>query len=282
MRLPSYAYIGFGILAVSEAGMLAHVEPFRTFHTPTAWTGYILFADGIIFSKRRSSWLTTNRSEFWFLAALSIPLWLVFEAYNLLIHNWHYVGLPQNPWVRTIGYGWAFATIWPGIFETAELIGLWRSPKRARQPLFPQHAKNGSRSLFTLMLAGAAMLGWPIIWPSPYLAPVVWLGFIFLLDPLNHLLGAESLAGDLDGDGPGTRRLVNLAVAGLACGVLWEFWNYWSRAKWHYTVPIMEHTKIFEMPLPGYLGFPAFAVECFTMYVFVRAMLRVRGRAVAL
>ena len=51
--------------------------------------------------------------------------------------------------------------------------------------------------------------------------------------------------------------------------MLWEFWNYWSRAKWHYTVPIMEHLKIFEMPVPGYLGFPAFALECFTMYVFV-------------
>ena len=53
--------------------------------------------------------------------------------------------------------------------------------------------------------------------------------------------------------------------------MLWEFWNYWARAKWHYTVPIMENLKIFEMPVPGYLGFPAFALECFTMYVFVRA-----------
>jgi len=35
-------------------------------------------------------------------------------------------------------------------------------------------------------------------------------------------------------------------------------------------VPILEHVKIFEMPVPGYLGFPAFALECFTMYVFVR------------
>jgi hypothetical protein len=26
------------------------------------------------------------------------------------------------------------------------------------------------------------------------------------------------------------------------------------------------------MPVPGYLGFPAFAFECFTMYVFVRAL----------
>ena len=34
----------------------------------------------------------------------------------------------------------------------------------------------------------------------------------------------------------------------------------------------MENLKIFEMPLPGYLGFPAFALECFTMFVFVRGL----------
>ena len=35
----------------------------------------------------------------------------------------------------------------------------------------------------------------------------------------------------------------------------------------------MENLKIFEMPVPGYLGFPAFALECFTMYVFIRRLL---------
>ena len=106
---------------------------------------------------------------------------------------------------------------------------------------------------------------------APYMAAPVWLGFIFLLDPLNARLGGESLLADLRA---GRRdRLMNLALSGFLCGVLWEFWNYWSRAKWHYTVPIMENMKLFEMPLPGYLGFPAFAIECFTMYVFVRSIL---------
>ena len=104
-----------------------------------------------------------------------------------------------------------------------------------------------------------------------YLAAPVWLGFIFLLDPINARLGGESLFVDLRS---GRRdRLINLSVAGLICGVLWEFWNFWARAKWHYTVPILEHLKIFEMPVPGYLGFPAFALECFTMYVFFRQAL---------
>ncbi len=115
---------------------------------------------------------------------------------------------------------------------------------------------------------------------AQYLAAPVWIGFILLLDPVNAWLGEESLTGDFARGQ--YDRLWNLAWSGVLCGVLWEFWNFWSRAKWHYTVPIMEHTKVFEMPLPGYLGYPAFALECFTMYVFVRATLRARGRAIAL
>ena len=106
-----------------------------------------------------------------------------------------------------------------------------------------------------------------------YLAAPVWLGFIFLLNPVNARLGAETLTRE---------RIVNLTFSGFLCGVLWEFWNFWSRSKWHYTVPIMERLKIFEMPLPGYLGFPAFALECFTMYVLVRRLVSPGGRAIAL
>jgi len=130
------------------------------------------------------------------------------------------------------------------------------------------------------MIAGAAMLLWPLIWPSPLLGAPVFLGFIFLLDPINARLGADSLCGDLAARRHD--RLFNLAASGFLCGVLWELWNYWARSKWHYAVPILERVKIFEMPVPGYLGFPAFAVECFTMYVFVRAIAGKLGRTIAL
>jgi hypothetical protein len=128
-----------------------------------------------------------------------------------------------------------------------------------------------SRLAWASIVAGAAMLLWPIVSPSPYLAAPVWLGFIFLLDPLNSRWGAEAIWRDWTGRG--RERLVNLTISGLICGVIWECWNYWARAKWVYTVPILPNLKIFEMPLPGYLGFPAFALECFTLYVAVRRWL---------
>ena len=57
-------------------------------------------------------------------------------------------------------------------------------------------------------------------------------------------------------------RTWNLNISGLigGAGTLEQL----ARARWQYTVPIMENLKIFEMPLPGYLGFRPFALECFT------------------
>ena len=68
---------------------------------------------------------------------------------------------------------------------------------------------------------------------------------------------------------------------GIVCGVLWEFWNYWAIGKWQYLITFAG-PKLFEMPVPGYLGFPAFAFECCTMYVFVRLALTKLGRTIAL
>jgi hypothetical protein len=306
-------WIGLAIMLISEAATLARVEPFWSWNTPIAWTGFILFADSVVWRARGDSWLRSAPREFAALALASIPLWLVFELYNQFLHNWYYVGLPANRAVRIFGYAWAFATIWPAIFEAAELIAVWRAVGRAKAPPYDSHSEAASTgvrqgstpaalpddsgaevastgvaqdlspaSLIAISI-GALMLLSPFVVSrkiAAYLAAPVWLAFILVLDPINARLGGESLVGDLRTGR--SDRLINLLLSGALCGVLWEFWNYWCRAKWHYTVPIMANVKIFEMPLPGYLGFPAFALECFTMYVFVRRAFTTRGRAIAL
>ena len=281
-RLPVSAWLGLLIIATSEAGMLRHVEPFFSWHTPIAWTGYILFLDGLVWRIRGRSLLRDAPAEAAFLALASIPLWVLFEEYNkYTLHNWHYEGLPDVLLVRYIGYAWAFATISPALFETAELVGALRD---RRSPPFrsdePPRVPLGAAG-WASVAAGAVMLLIPIVHPSPWLAAPVWLGFIFLLDPINAAAGDESIRGDWSVGHRG--RLVNLLVGGLACGILWEFWNYWAHTKWIYTVPVPPHVKIFEMPIAGYGGFPPFAVEGFTVYVFVRRWVwRGRRRPVGL
>src|SRR5207237_439446 len=61
-------------------------------------------------------------------------------------------------------------------------------------------------------------------------------------------------------------RIARLMAAGLFAGVLWESFNAASRAKWIYTVPFLEHVKVFWMPPIGFLGFPFFALEVWSLY----------------
>src|SRR4029453_2291369 len=138
-------------------------------------------------------------------------------------------------------------------------------------PPQPPVAQKLPTAAWIAMALGAVMVVVPIFVHSDYLAAPVWLRFILLIDPLNARAGSESILGDWREGRKG--RLINLMLAGLLCGVVWEFWNYWCGTKWIYNVPILPEVKIFEMPILGFGGFPPFAVECFAMYVLVRGLL---------
>src|SRR5262245_31225799 len=75
----SMMLLGLAIMIVSQAATLARIEPFYSWNTPIAWTGFILFADAIAYQRRGRSWLRSAPEEFAWLALWSIPLWLVFE-----------------------------------------------------------------------------------------------------------------------------------------------------------------------------------------------------------
>jgi hypothetical protein len=134
-----------------------------------------------------------------------------------------------------------------------------------------------SRILVVSFLAGFLCMLLPFF-VSPvtatYLAAPVWIGMVFMLDPLNYRWGQFSLWGEWSRGNLST--LLQLFFAGFIAGGLWEFWNYWATAKWIYTVPILGNVKIFEMPVLGYLGFPAFAVEVFVMWETAKHFMKIK------
>jgi hypothetical protein len=261
--LPAHGWLGLVALVFAEYLMFHGVEPAATYFTPLAWTAYILLADAAVFAISGHSRLRDEPRGLLKMGALSVPLWLIFEAYNLRLANWAYIGLPQARFERWFGYAWSFATITPGIFMTAALIESFGWFERDWRPI------RFSRAAETVFMAlGGVLLVVPILVSrrtSMYLFAFVWLGFLFLLEPVNHRLHLPSFSGDLARGYRG--RAYSFLIAGWVCGWLWEFWNYWAAAKWMYTFPILQEWKIFEMPVPGYLAFPVFALECFAMYV---------------
>ena len=272
-RLAFYGLAGLVGLLSGEILVFAGIQPVAIYSTPIAWTCYILLADAAVLSIRGQSRLHDAPGQFAGVALLSVPLWLVFEAYNVRLQNWAYAGVPQAWPLALFGYAWSFATITPGIFETADLIECFGWFRPAESITFSRVVQRW------MILFGATCLLLPLILPQTLakrLFVLVWIGFIFLLDPINYQLGLPSLIDDFR---QGRRsRFYALLLSGFVCGWLWEFWNYWATAKWHYIFPMFQQWKIFEMPIPGYLGFFPFALECFAMYVTAAWSLRLLKR----
>jgi len=273
--LPLRGWAAAGALVAAEFLMFRGVQPVATYFTPIAWTAYLLLADAMVWSIRGKSRIVDEPREFAWLAALSLPLWLIFEAYNLRLANWDYTGLPAGWLARYLGYAWSFVTIIPAILLTADLVESfgWFAAERPKWKI-PRSWLGG------LTVAGALFLSIPLLLPreaGAYLFALVWVGFVLLLEPANYRLRLPSLLRDLE---EGRRsRLYSLLVSGWVCGWLWEFWNYWAAARWQYTFPIFQRWKIFAMPAPGYLGFLPFALECSVMVVFARWLIEKLARS---
>lgn len=270
--LPVWGWIGLAVIVASQLLLALRAPWVTTFLTPIVWTGYLLIVDGLVDSLEGDSQLRSKPAGFLALASCSVPLWLVFEVYNLRLANWTYIGLPESRGLRLLGYTWSFATIWPAIYETADLLRALGLAHHDREDCVRGTATSWL-SQFALPIGGLWLLAVPVLLPprtGRYLFGGVWLGFILLLDPLSYRLGGRSLLRDWETRRTGT--LFSFMAAGLVCGVVWEFWNYWAGAKWVYLFPIGQHWKIFQMPLPGYMGFPPFGLECFVMYEFLRCL----------
>jgi len=261
-----YGWLGLLLLLVSEYCLFRKIEPFCSWFYCFAWWSYILLADNLLLRLRGRSLLSGRRRELRRMLPLSVFIWLIFEGYNLAIRNWVYSDVPADIWIRWPGYYVAFATVLPGVFITTDLIehvlfgGRERHFASESEELSVRPSAVPSPAFLVLGLVFSAA---PLISPR-WFFPAVWLGPIFLLDPVLERLGLQSLSLQITSGN--RRRIFSLLLGGLLCGLLWEFWNYWATSRWIYSIPYFGEWKIFEMPLLGFLGFPPFALECWILY----------------
>jgi hypothetical protein len=251
--------LGLAMLICSPPMCRALQEPFVTWYYPIAWYGLILFMDSIRTICGKGSLIFDRPFRFVALVFWSAVLWFLFEAFNFRLANWYYVFVTDDPVVRFIGTWLSFGTVLPALFLIENLLqdlGVFAS-----KPVFV--LRIGRRGMALAVALGALCLILPMLWPR-YAFPLIWIWGFLLPLPLfsRHLAGTwlTDLAGGRAG------RLARILLAGLLCGIVWEFLNYFARIRWIYTVPFLEDLKFFEMPPLGYLGFPPFALECIVIY----------------
>lgn len=271
-RLPVYAVVGLLSLILFQGLLFTGNSFIGRYFTPIQWTGLILFLDGLHKRRAGRSWISDHLGEFLFLCVISIGSWLIFEWYNVYLKNWTYLNLPDSRLERYFGYAWAFATISPGMFLIyLTLDDLIPGKDPDHPPQLPD------KVFWPFVTVGAACLVVPLIWPSTWMTPLVWVGFAFFLDPIVGRMGGRSILSEFFTGH--FRSMPLLFLAGLAAGLLWEYWNYWAISKWEYDVPYWGHVKLFEMPVLGFLGFMPFIIESYAIYQFARKLIPLKNRA---
>jgi hypothetical protein len=185
------------------------------------------------------------------------------------LRAWEYINLPPRFDDRLLGYLFAFGAIAPGMFLTAEVLQRLGFRKLTVQTLSASPAKprTQNRIALAVFLLGLLLTPIPILFGNPASNLAIWVGTWALLDPINRRFGRPSILTDWFHGRWG--RTLALGAGGLLCGFLWEFWNYWAATKWIYHLPFLgqfEEYRYFEMPIPGLIGFIAFALETWAMW----------------
>jgi predicted flap endonuclease-1-like 5' DNA nuclease len=261
-----------GAVALIAAAALLHYEipPFPTWFYVFAWYPTLLILDQVVVALGGESLLGQPRA----LGAMlwwSAVIWFLFEAINFRLQNWYYVFLPVNPVERWTGITLSLATVVPAILLPARLLerlGVWRDLASRPIQLRPPDLR------FAFWLGWATLVA-TLAFPR-HLYPLTWGAVWLVAEPVLYRTDPErSLFADIAGGRWG--RIARLMAAGLFAGGLWETFNSVARGKWIYTVPFLEDLKIFEMPPVGFLGFPFFAIEVWSLYHLLAARTRLQA-----
>ena len=246
----------FWSLAWSRFEWFAVLQPHTFF---PLWFSFIVLINAACYTRSGRCMLLNQRAYFIRLFFISAGFWWFFEYLNRFVQNWTYSGSQYPPVIYFLLATLSFSTVLPAVLGMRDLLrtcpfienrfhGL-RSRPPGRTPLYA-----GT----TLLLAAAGLAGIGI-WPD-LLFPLLWVSPLLVITSLQRLFGLSNIfTATADGD---WRPVVSAALAALICGFFWEMWNFFSLARWTYSVPLVHRFQFFEMPLLGYAGYLPFGLEC--------------------
>lgn len=269
--LPRFGWFGAITIVVSWSLAWSRIEwfSFLQLHTFTLlWISYIVFVNGLIYSRTGQSPLTHHTKEYFASFLLSAIFWWTFEVINRFSQNWIYLGIEHFDTISYIIFASiSFSTVLPSIWATRELV----SSCCTRQSMPSSFSDDPldrdpptARPMFCAFFIALILMVLLPLYPN-WLFPVVWIGPLVIMTYTLSKSSVPTLISPYFQKRPPLShhtKVAYWALSGLICGMLWECWNYWSLAKWEYRIPFVEQFYIFEMPLLGYVGYLPFGILC--------------------
>lgn len=233
---------------------------YQIFTFSPLWFGYIGVVNGLTYARSGSCMLIQRPRYVARLFAVSAVFWWYFEYLNRFVQNWYYISIEGlTPLQYVVFATLPFSTVLPAVLGTYELLQTFPRLSTGLDRYKKLDLINPHPIAITVLAVASAGLMAIGIHPD-YLFPLLWLSPLFILTSIQRLAGSETIFTPLRrGD---WSRIFLLALSALICGLFWEMWNYFSYAKWLYSVPFVQKFHIFEMPLLGYAGYLPFGLEC--------------------
>ncbi|HVO34254.1 MAG TPA: DUF4332 domain-containing protein [Gemmatimonadales bacterium] len=257
---PYVAAVAAALLGLAIGLALRGVEPAATWLYQAAWYPTIVLMAALVARREDADPFTAHPVHAVSVFAWSAVFWFFFELLNWRLADWYYINVPAGRLERWVGISLAFATVLPAILLAARALEAWGVATTV--PTKPMRVTPAGLRLTAV--AGIVFLALPLVWPR-YFFPLVWGATTLLAEPALYRREPRwSLIADLERGEAG--RIVRLLLGGAGIGLLWELYNSFARSRWIYTVPGLEGLKLFEMPLLGFVGFPVFALECWSVF----------------
>ena len=224
------------------------------------WAGFILAVNALAVKRSGSCLVLRRPLRFLLLFPASAGFWWFFEYLNRFVQNWYYTGIEgMGPQEYSYYSSLAFSTVLPGVLSMIDLLLTFPAVGKGLAHCRPIRLPFRRWIPAICLLAasfGLALIG---IFPDQLFA-LLWVSPLIIILSIQALAGCHTLLYPLRyGD---WRPLVVPALAALACGFFWEMWNYFSLARWTYTIPFVQRFHLFEMPILGYGGYLPFGLEC--------------------
>ncbi len=244
------------IFAWTRFSWFADFQPHTFF---PLWVSFIVVVNALCYRKSGYCMMISRPGNFLLLFPVSAIFWWFFEYLNRFVQNWYYLGVYFPPWEYFLYATLSFSTVLPAVLGVRDLMLSFSWLQTGFINFLKiEQVKSKQVATTSLILSGVGLLGIGV-WPD-YLFPLLWISPFFIIISVMTLFGENHALSDIAGGD--WRVVISSALAALICGYFWEMWNYFSLARWVYSVPFVHRFEIFKMPILGYAGYFPFGLEC--------------------
>lgn len=247
---------GFWVLAWTRWAWFSFFQPHTFF---PLWLCWIICVNALTCRASGRCLMLDSPFRFAALFLISAGFWWIFEYLNRFVGNWYYSGSQYGAGTYFVLATLSFSTVLPAVESMKSyLLTFPRFSDGFREMpclRFLEYPWTG----IGLVSMACLLLLLTSVFPNQ-LFFLIWIcPFFIFLGSLIFSKKPHAFTGVINGD---YTQPAAYAVASLACGFFWEMFNFYSLARWQYSIPYVQVLHLFEMPVLGYAGYLPFGLEC--------------------